>query len=462
MQLASDLTSLQSLATFGALDLDWGSGRLTLRLATDGSGGLIVTEHTDGDPNDLFVQDEIETGVSALRGNTEAALHLTGSWQTRIDVDPARIFKQADDAHSWIVVEHPDDAADLLMSRNWWQLKSLVQPERPLVVAIHQVDTQFAIYTDGVRMLALTALGLESLVELSPPQELPGLGLVAAPEGTPDPRILFPLQLRGPTEEVHDIARALWRQATASCWAHLASSVRVADNRAELEFFGLQRKGWELGSVGPDLATTEHQAVMELWRSCFGGENPDRLLAARQVISLYSDPPWSKALDIDRSSQPLYIAMRSEASAESLRTQREARALALAIARQTADATAGLTRSTFERTIASFAALGAIIVGKTTKALTEVQATNLRHLLGIFLLIMAFWSFLLEGRTVTSGIGAFPSDLAHFSSLLSDTDRREILATESLLRAKRQAWLARIVVPIAYVAAAVVAFAVTG
>jgi hypothetical protein len=174
-------------------------------------------------------------------------------------------------------------------------------------------------------------------------------------------------------------------------------------------------------------------------------------------VSLYRHEPWAYGEDVRRSSDPLFLALRSTATAEALRAQREARALALSVARQTANATTGLAKNTVERALAVFAGVGGIIIARTTKTLTLSQAADLRHLLGTFLLILVAWSFLLEGRPVTSAIDALSSDLATFSDLLTEPEQLAILNSKTVTRARHQAWTARIVVPLAYLAAAIVA-----
>jgi hypothetical protein len=131
------------------------------------------------------------------------------------------------------------------------------------------------------------------------------------------------------------------------------------------------------------------------------------------------------------------------------------------VSRDTANATLALAKSTVERTIAVFLSIAAIIVAKTTKALTAAQAADLRYLLAIVLFVLVPWSFFIEGRTVTTPTSAFPADLETFSSLLSESDRNEILQTPGFTRATTQAWIARIVVPVAYLAAGILALLVS-
>jgi hypothetical protein len=202
--------------------------------------------------------------------------------------------------------------------------------------------------------------------------------------------------------------------------------------------------------------------VFDLWHSVATSAGPDRLLAIRQVVSIYREAPWSHAADVARSADSLFVALRADAVAEAFRSQRDARALALTVARQTAEATTGLAKNAVERSLAVFAAVGGIIVARTAKTLTDNQAADLRRLLCVYLLLLVPWSYLLEGRAVTMAIGALKRDLATFSELVPASEQAAILATDTVQRARSHAWVARIVVPLAYAAAALVALIVHG
>lgn len=321
--------------------------------------------------------------------------------------------------------------------------------------------TDLQVQTEGMRIQAFPSEEGASAVATWLPQNLPFLPRPSVRSPGPDPRLLIPLQSSSSSDEGAAICGALDRAAAACCWSELASDVHVEDARASLEYFGLQRQSWTLDAVGPVLTQSEAAAVYELWRSCLVNDNPDRILAVRQIISLFREPPWNKASDIDRASEPLYVAMRSDASAEGLRTLREAWALAMSVARETAESTSALTKSTLERSIAALASIAAIIVTRSTKTLTLSQATNLRHLLGIGLFALVPWSFFIEGRSLTQGIESFKVDLPQFSELLTEKDCRDILSAQTYTRVSSHAWLVRIVVPLVYLGLGAMAFFLT-
>jgi hypothetical protein len=457
--LAPSLLSLHPLMSAGALRWESGEGYIDFQVSE--AGTLEMVGHSDGDLQNIFSDEEMETGKSAFREDVGAALHLSGRWWATAEIDPAKAMAGAVSDYHWLVLRDEKSVVDLLLDQPWWELRHLVQRDRPLVVLMQRVSTGTRVWTESVLVESLNGFDLGALAEHHLTTELSRMLANAAPAQTPDPRALIPAGSHDPNGRVDVVIQALRRQAAACCWAGLASSVHIAGEQSIVEFFGLRREEWTLSKSGVVLDEKQSAAIFDLWRACADTDNPDRILAVRQVISLQSEAPWAKAADIDSASQPLYTAMRSEASAEALRTQREARSLALGVSRDTANATLALAKSTVERTIAVFLSIAAIIVAKTTKALTAAQAADLRYLLAIVLFVLVPWSFFIEGRTVTTPTSAFPADLETFSSLLSESDRNEILQTPGFTRATTQAWIARIVVPVAYLAAGILALLVS-
>ena len=252
----------------------------------------------------------------------------------------------------------------------------------------------------------------------------------------------------------------LWRCCAAAAWAWLATAVELHDRQsATLEFFGLQRTRHDLQSSGPDINVKQCRASYELWRWATSSDSPDQLLAARQVISLYRDaPPWPQASDIQLAAEPVFVALRSDATAEAFRMQRETRALALTVARETADATIGLAKGAVERCIAALAGIGGVIIAHTTHALTDSQASKLRLLIGVFLIIMTGWSTLIEGPPVSVAIDSLSKDINTLGELLSAGQRQQALDLQTFKRARRQSRVVRVAVPVAYAASAIAAF----
>jgi hypothetical protein len=463
-RLGAAVEAIRPLLTAAKLTCYRGSDFLTLEIAESGARPLLLTDHAHGTLQATFSNDELPDAEAAFNGDTNAAFRLTGRWHASLNIDPARCLSSADSTRHWLVVPNAQSVETLLTNRPWWELKPLVQPGKPLTIAVHEAGAELDIRTATQRIcaLGLVAPNAEHPVPKAD-LETPRRWLSqAAPEGIPTPSALYPLSCVGRESEISGVVRALRRQTTACCWALIATNIVIHGNEVHAEFFGLQRPEWSLGALGPDLTADEHEAAYRLWLTCADATTPDRVLATRQVVSLYRHEPWAYADDVAHSSEPLFLALRSTATAEALQAQREARALALSVARQTADATTALAKNAVERALAVFAAVGAIIVAETSKTLTASQATGLRHLLGIYLFVLAAWSFILEGRPVTSAIGALKSDLAVFSDLLTEPEQQSILGAATVQQATHQAWTARIVVPLAYIAVGVVALILKG
>lgn len=459
------IDALRPLLIAAKLTCRWGSDFLTLETVDTGLRPLVLTAHANGTLQATFNSEDLPDAEAAFNGDAAAALRLVGAWHADLNIDPARYLAMTDTSRHWLVLANAHSVETLLTSRPWWELKRLVEPGRPLVIAVHDIDTNIDIRTADQRICALSLVPSDGDISPSPAryQERRSRWQAhAVPPGIPNPSSLHPHLVSGRDPEVPAVIKALARQASACCWAFLATTVTIEGHMAHAEFFGLQRQEWPLEAIGPDLTPKEHEATYRLWEMSLDGATPDRLLATRQIVSLYQHEPWADADDVIDASEPLFLALRSTATAEALRAQREARALALSVARQTADATTGLAKNAVERALAVFAAVGGIIVARTTNTLTMSQATGLRHLLGVYLLILVAWSFFLEGRPVTSAISALKADLGAFSDLLTESEQKSILESKTVKYAQQQAWIARIVVPLAYLAAAIVALTLRG
>jgi hypothetical protein len=454
---------MQPLVSYAKLEARWGSDALTSEAST--GAGLVVTDSSHGDLRESFDEEELSVARRAFDGDLSAALSLQANWSAELTIDRGRLLQQALPWSRCLVLDDADALVTLLASMPWWELRVFLQPERagPLFIALVRGGRALRVDTAGLLVCSFAYLAERDdvvVTDAADPRVQTRRDFVALP-GLPDPGVLHPLYV-GSDGGAERAANALRQRAAAVCWALLASDIRPASGHAELEFFGLQRQSWPLDAAGPVLSAVEHTAVFDLWHSVATSAGPDRLLAIRQVVSIYREAPWSHAADIARSADSLFVALRANAVAEAFRSQRDARALALTVARQTAEATTGLAKNAVERSLAVFAAVGGIIVARTAETLTVGQAADLRRLLCVYLLLLVPWSYLLEGRAVTMAIGALKRDLATFSELVPASEQAAILATDTVKRARSHAWVARIVVPVAYAAAALVALIVQG
>lgn len=446
------LGELQPAATHASAQGSWDSNRLRLE-SVSGDASLIVVHREQVELADTFYGDELAHARRAFAGDVSAAMQLAGDWTAQVDVDLALVLGEQYPDLSWMVIESAAAFEPLFTSQPWWELGPLVEYDLPVVVVVISGEQDLRVVAEGFHVCSLQSLTGFELQPLRAP--LPDRERLRLPR-LADPRRLHPKRV-SVGDEAAQVADVLRSRASASCWALLATAVTTSPNAAALEYFGLQRQTWELDQAGPVLTAQQHNAVFALWDSTAAAGTPDRLLAIRQVISIYRDAPWPYAEDIAKSADSVFIALRGDAVAEAFRARREARALALAVARQTAESATGLAKQAVERSLAVLGAVGAIIVGRTTKALTPDQAEDLRRLLAGFLAALVPWSFLLEGRPVTMAIGALKRDLATFSDLVPPSDQHSIVGSATVKRARRHAWISRIAVPLVYAVAAATA-----
>jgi len=463
--LHDELSQLFPLLTDARLSGRWPGHELQLEYV---EGGFAIADASPGDLREAFAGADLDLALDAWNGDVEAALELAGSWIATADVDPAQLLQGADGTRRWYVLPSVDAVCSLLRDQPWWEIAGLLELPVAVVILVWNAHPELDVRTARLHIGSLAA-DVQSLghtrSEAGTPMDVDFAGLINRPTpGTPLPPTLAPAPDREPLPGSEDarIYIELWRCCAAAAWAWLATAVEVHNRgSATLEFFGLQRTRHDLQSSGPNIGIRQCRASYELWRWATSGDSLDRLLAVRQVVSLYRDaPPWAQASDIQLAAEPVFIALRSDATAEAFRTQREARALALTVARETADATIGLAKGAVERCLAALAGIGAVIIAHTSRALTDSQAFKLRLLIGIFLIIMAGWSALIEGPSVSVSINSLPTDIGTLGELLSPGQRQQALDLQTLKKARRQSRIVRVAVPMAYAVAAAAAFSV--
>ena len=463
--LSGLLKQLDSVLVDARLVGRWPNHELELQYV---DGGFAVAEASPGDLNTAFEGIDLDAAQDAWGGDVESALTLAGSWIATGHVDPARLLQRADIERRWYVLLSVDSLVTLLAERPWWELSGLLEASEMVVIVVADAPQTLDVRTARLRIRALAADLSSPLHALETASQAAAGALrmtaIRPALDIPGPSTIAPSPDREPVPESgdHELYAQLWRRCAAVSWAWLATTVEVDNGQsATLEFFGLQRTRHDLLWNGPDIDVQQCRASYDLWRWVTSGDGPDQLLAARQVISLYRDvPPWRNASDIQRAAEPVFVALRSDATAEAFRMQREARALALTVARETADAAVGLAKGAVERCLAGLAGIGGVIVAQTSSAVTDSQAAKLRLLIAVFLFIMTGWSVLIEGPATTIGIDSLPADMGKLGELLSERQQQEVLDLTTLRRARRQSTIVRVAVPLAYLVAAVVALTV--
>lgn len=446
-EVAQRVSILDGLVTDATLTCRWGTLELQVRFLP--SAGFVVEAAVDADLRATFDGDELAKARDAFGGSVEAALALTGSWDVEIELDPAALLTRADQARRWHVVRDQEQLFAILARRPWWTVRSLVDPGTPVVVLTVDEEAPFSTATvtvTGVRQLEQALALSEPPASTTPSEQAP-------------PGIASPLSLAPSDDPPNpDLAALLWRYAGATAWACLATDVDTpSSGLARLEFFGYQRLAMTLGGNGPEVGLSACRDVVDLWRWACLDAGPDRLLAVRQVISLYrGDTLWSSAGDVRRAAEPVFLALRSDAVSEAFRARREAHSTAISVAHQTSETTASLAKGTVERSLATFGGVVGLVLVRSTGVVDVGAVSALLAVVAVYLGSLALWSVFVEGPPVTAAITALNRDLVDLSELLTEPERKRILELQTVRGARRHAWIARVAVPIAYAAAAVI------
>lgn len=458
------LSRLSPLLTDARLTGQWPGGhRLELEYVDD---GFALTDASPGDLRYAFAATDLAAARNAWEGNIEAALSLTGPWRATAGIDPAQLLQRADETRRWYVLSDVEALLSLLNEQPWWKLGGLLEGPKSTVILINGAPLDLDLRTAkfSIRSLAADA---QALANPSYKAEAPIVSYVSRAPGSimaemPIPSTLAPDPDRKPPPAscMAEVYTRLWSYCAATVWAWLASSVESEDPHSlTLEFFGLQRIRHVLQLDVPKISVDQCRASYRLWQWAAGSDTPDKLLAARQVISLYRDvPPWPQASDVQSVAESIFVALRSDATAEAFRLQRETRALSLEVARATASAAIDLGKDAIQRCMAALAAIGGIIVAQTTHVITDSQASKLRLLIGAFLIIMVGWSVFIDGPPATIAINSLPKDIGTLGELLSLGQREQVLNLDILKRARRHSIIVRVAVPVAYAIAAAAAF----
>lgn len=445
--LVEAFESLGELGVSVVLDADFDGMSLRVKSAPPGiAERFMVSEVSAGNPTEAFPDDLREAAEKAWDENVDEALSLPGAWSAAITVDPTALLDRVPGGTEWRAFRDCGAVDRFLASGSWAETSRLVGSP-PVGVVLWTGET-VRVTTD-----ALAVATLPDRPDVPAPVRWVGDDDVP---GVPDPSALRPRNA-GPGDASSGLALTLWRLAAAAAWARMASGVTASKDGADpvLEFFGFRRTAHPIPANGDGLSGQACRDAYDLWAWATSDVSPDRLLAVRQVVSLYHDQsPWDRARDVRDSAQPVFLALRGDAVAEAFAQQRAARTFALDVARQSATAAAALARGAVERCLASLAAVGGVVVAESGVGLGDGLAESLRALVAVFLAVLAVWSVVVEGPPVTAPTVKLKDDLNSVAPLLSPDERTSISELASVKVAKRHAWTARGAVPFAYLAAA--------
>lgn len=444
----ADLTSAAiNVEVVGVRD----GARLCLRLI---NGLLEVVEPLVGNPNELF--DEAAPRADALRaldGDANAALRLPMVWNVQAsfafnkmlivpDATLVTVTSKVDSAIAQVLLASVVNVGDLLNRAGARVLVALELAESAQFGSV----TLTGLEGEGLNQLKMRALaplpGEQSDLPWPPPVALLG-----------DRGQNFPEIFRAPADHLRGLAAQL-------VWRTLATSEQVEDgDTLTLTFHGYRKAMFSMPPSGT-WQTRHIDETLALREWAFYDASPDRLLAVRQVTSLYQpiDAPFAHAGDIQASAEIVYAGLRSAAVAEAMKSARDAHNRAQESARQTSKNATDMLKNATERMFAVLGGVGAVFIANAGRVLPDDVGRLLIVLVAVFLLLLAAASVFLEGPLLALSPGNFKADIDHEAGLLTDEQRDRIQRLPSLVAVRRRIAVVRWAVPLTHVAFAAALF----
>jgi hypothetical protein len=453
--------TLDALTDVADLELAFHHGPASFELGRRGTGELEFSAGPLGEPDAVFVGSELVQAQEAWAGKVAAATSLVGDWVARLTVDLAAPLAALRGDVSWRAVRRATVLEQTIAAYPWWRIREIVEDhERPVAVIVTG-ETDLDLRTPAFAVVSadlVQANDLRLSTFATRRRSLQRLAANHIPPGVVVPEQLdFEDDKRGGDAPFLTLLRKF---ADASAWAWLSNETSVAEDAtpATLEFFGYRRRFFMIGRNG---FAAKEQRPLDLYAWATAEESPDRILAIRQVISLYEgDTLPDKPQDVIRAAEPLYLALRASEVAAVLESQRQARAIAVDAARESAATAQSAAKSAAERTIASLAAVAGIVVANATAGLSAHDARAFSiGIIALFGFLVA-WTAVVEGPTMGAPLSSFAADIDVIARLIGPEERAAILKMAALAKASRAVWRTRIAAPLVYLAGAVITFAI--
>lgn len=431
------------------------AGRYELRLVNN---QFEVARTPDADPESLFESETDQADARQARDlDADAALRLPLAWTITgtFALDKA---VRASPGVSVAAALTTAVVAEYVLATDLATVGRLAPSRtRRVLVAMEPAP---AVHVGQLTVIGLSDPGTVGKVALPDPELLPGEADDA--DAPPPAGVLLgadgPDLQTGPATGPWAGAVAHTRKIAAQlAWQALASDPAAAP---VLEFYGYKRVTLTLPTLD---AWTEQQTedALRLRRWAFAESSPDRLLAIRQVVSLYDgDEALENARDVQASAEVVYTGLRTDAVAEAVKSNREAYAQAQDTVRQAVKNAQDLIKSAAERLLATLASIGAVVIARANTTLSDHTSRGLMLLIAGFLILLAVASAVFEGSLLAQPIRCLGDDLAHQASLLSDAQREKVTQTPSLLATRKRLNALRWAVPGLYLVFAVAIIAV--
>ena len=453
---------IDAVADYADLHLRFERDQASFELSGTAGGDRDFMNDPAGDPSSVFPPDELAQAQLAWHGNSDAARSLRGEWSGDLSLSLAAPLQQQESGGlAWRAVRTTAVVVHDMAEYPWWRTGELIRDnDRSVVIAVVD-ESGVAAQTSTFAIVSLDRLTGSGPTPPGTGQrrmQLQSCGAGQLPDGLPLPE---ELEMSEGSTGVTALADLLRLRADACAWAWLSNATTIsAENAyATLEYFGYRRLMFNLGRQGYTAEAGQRALRMYLWAT--SEPSPDRILAIRQVISLYEqqDLP-GRPEDVIQAAEPLYQALRAGEVAAVLESQRQARSMAVDTARSSADAAQSAAKSATERTIASLAAVAGIAVANATAVLSAADARAIAIAIAAIFLFLAAWAIFIEGPTMQAPLDSFTADLPVIGHLLSPDDRTAILGMQALRKASRAVLRVRIAAPCVYVAGAVITIGV--
>jgi hypothetical protein len=453
---------IDAVADFADVRLRFRREQASFELSASAGGVLDFTSGPTGDPSSVFEGEELARADRAWKGNIAAAKSLYGEWSGDLTVDlAAPLQPQQTETRAWRAVRATEVLVRALAGYPWWRTGELIYEDtRPVVIVVTD-ETEVDVRTATFAVVSLSRLAGSGPVPQGMGQrraQVQASSAAQLPPGLPFPEELKPEQGSTGAPELTD---ALDQRAEACAWAWLSNTATISADSTyvSLEYFGYRRRIFKLGPAGYTAAANQQAFGMYTWATT--EPSPDRILAIRQVISLYerTDLP-DRPQDIVRAAEPLYQALRVREVAAVIDSQRQARTIAVDAARKSADAAQSAAKSATERTIASLAAVVGIAVANATAVLPAADARAIAIGIAALFAFLTIWAIFIEGPDMRAPLNSFKADLPTIGYLLSETDRTAILDMQALKVASHSVLRVRIAAPCVYIIGATITLAV--
>jgi len=414
---------------------------LLLRLV---NSRLAVVDAPSDDVHELFdVPADQQNARAAFEGDAEAALSLPMEWEVRGTFDLARAL-DAPTGTRVGVAAFAETVTRYVAETTAVSAARLAESGSTRVLV--------ALDAAGIAVLGCLVLAGHEDGPVSAPLPLSCLlpGEAATADDGPAPGLLVPAEDSAPPPVWLAAAAHVRALAAQLVWRSLATDATAQDERLVLTFHGYKKASFGLPHAS---AWTPQQVsdTLALRAWALHDASPDRLLAVRQVVSLYDgDDALRHAADVRASAEIVYVGLRTDAVAEAVKSAREAHVQAQDDARQAVKSAHDLVKAATERMLAALIAVGAVLVANAGRTLPNAPSRQILLLVAAFLAVLAVASVALEGPLMALPAKNLKEDLQHSPGLLTETQRRHVDQTPSLEAARGRVRLVRVAVPMAH------------